>query len=429
LTRIKKRAKYHDATTLPPESLESGKVVGVIKRRGQRQHSSSYNVEFKCRIFKSLMLPVTDVVPFLVDSDTGLEPSTAEMDTNPTSRLLQRVTESEQGVCPGSDNEGVNVDLSNEDECVKIIADSDNFTWNRRKQGDSAFMEQCFEDEAPAVLNGEVTKDITLDWIEGGCLPEPPEKMKHTPGSLRKCRNFLANPELKKKEGHRRCFYAAIANFLVEQGETYDWEEQFGSKDNDVDVFQPEYDSDDEGGGLEDDAMDDQILQDLGVDCVTTDTGHGGPTSANGTLCQPVHHLCLNFGANVKRRAKICQVCEYEERGEVQSTLNVCLAHSARLCKKSHLPVADAGLTRIDDAEPVTDYSWVCPNSDWLYWNKFHNFYLQKGLWSHRAGLVNEKSQRLEFCCQQTSSVLNRKKNDTMGLEDNRGRKRGSKHL
>jgi hypothetical protein len=46
LTRIKKRAKYHDATTLPPEFLEIGKVVGVIKQRGQQQHSSSYNVEF-----------------------------------------------------------------------------------------------------------------------------------------------------------------------------------------------------------------------------------------------------------------------------------------------------------------------------------------------------------------------------------------------
>jgi hypothetical protein len=101
---------------------------------------------------------------------------------------------------------------------------------------------------------------------------------------------FLANPELKKKEGHRHLFYAEIANFLVEQGETYDWEEQFGSKDNNVHVFQPDYDSDDEGGGLEDDAMDDQLLRDLGVDRVTPATGHGGPTAANGPLCQPVNH-------------------------------------------------------------------------------------------------------------------------------------------
>jgi hypothetical protein len=87
---------------------------------------------------------------------------------------------------------------------------------------------------------------------------------------------FLKNPELKKKEGNRRHVYAAIANFLVEQGETYDWEEQFWSKDNDVDVFQPEYGSNYEGGGLEDDAMDDQLLRDLSVDHVTPVTGHGG---------------------------------------------------------------------------------------------------------------------------------------------------------
>jgi hypothetical protein len=179
---------------------------------------------------------------------------------------------------------------------------------------------------------------------------------------------------LKKKEGHRRRVYAGIANFLVEQGGTYEWEEQFGSKDNDVDVFHPEYDSDNEGGGLEDDAMDDQLLRDLGVDRVTPEPGHGGPTAANGPLCQPVHHPCLDFGANVKSSAKMCQVCEYEERGELQSTVNVCIAHSARLWKKSHPPVTYAGLTRIDDAEPVTDYSWVCPNSKLLCWNKFHNF-------------------------------------------------------
>jgi hypothetical protein len=63
LTCIKKRSKYHYATTIPPLSLESGKVVGVIKRRGQRQHSNLYNVELKCIIFKIMMLHVTDVVP------------------------------------------------------------------------------------------------------------------------------------------------------------------------------------------------------------------------------------------------------------------------------------------------------------------------------------------------------------------------------
>jgi hypothetical protein len=134
------------------------------------------------------MLPVTDVVPFLVDSDTCLEPSTDEMDMNRICHLLQRVPDSEQGVCPDSDNKGDNVDLSNEDDCVKIIAYSDNLTRNRWNQGDFAFMEQDFKDEAPDVPDNEVTKDLTLGWVEGGCLPEPTDKMKDTSGGLRKGR-------------------------------------------------------------------------------------------------------------------------------------------------------------------------------------------------------------------------------------------------
>jgi hypothetical protein len=126
--------------------------------------------------------------------------------------------------------------------------------------------------------------------------------------------------------------------------------------------------------------MDDQLLRDLGIDRVTPDTDHGAPSSASGPFFQPVHHSSLDIGTNAKRCAKICQVCEYEEWDEVQSSVNVCLAHSARLCTKTHPHVADAGLVLIDDAEPVTKYSWVCPNSEWSCCNKFHNFYLHKGL-------------------------------------------------
>jgi hypothetical protein len=58
---------------------------------------------------------------------------------------------------------------------------------------------------------------------------------------------LLENPELKKKEGHRRQFFEEIANFLIVQCEAFDWEDQFGSQNNDVDVYQPDYISDEEG--------------------------------------------------------------------------------------------------------------------------------------------------------------------------------------
>jgi hypothetical protein len=66
---------------------------------------------------------------------------------------------------------------------------------------------------------------------------------------------FLVNPELNKKEGHRRRFYEAIANFMVQQGETYDWASQLGSQNNDVDIYQEDYDSDEEDDEVGDIAL------------------------------------------------------------------------------------------------------------------------------------------------------------------------------
>jgi hypothetical protein len=190
MTQIKKRVKYQHNKTHPPESLEYGNVVGIIKKWGQHQHLNSYNIEFKFKTFKKIMLPLAQVVPFPVDEDVvaGLFPPTDETDRNRTSHLLYRVTDSEQGMCPESGDEGYDVDLSNEDNCVRIIADSENFTWHRRKQGDFAFMDQDTEDDVPALRDDEVMQDLTLNWVEEGTLPDPKDKIKDTPGCLRKGR-------------------------------------------------------------------------------------------------------------------------------------------------------------------------------------------------------------------------------------------------
>jgi hypothetical protein len=126
------------------------------------------------------------------------------------------------------------------------------------------------------------------------------------------------------------------------------------------------------------------------VDGSFPDSGQDALSKVTGPLYQPIHHSSLDVGAHGKSPAKIYQVCEYEERGEVQSPVNICLAHSARLCTQPHPPVADAGPVRVDDGEPVTYFSWACPNADWSCWNTFHNFYLQKGMWSSRAGTISE---------------------------------------
>jgi hypothetical protein len=54
-----------------------------------------------------------------------------------------------------------------------------------------------------------------------------------------------------------------FSNFLTQQGEMYDWEGQFGSQNNNVDIHQPEYDND--KYGLEDYEMN-TLLRVIGVD-------------------------------------------------------------------------------------------------------------------------------------------------------------------
>jgi hypothetical protein len=67
----------------------------------------------------------------------------------------------------------------------------------RQKHGYFAFMEQDFEDEAPAIPDDEVTIDLTLYWVEGGYLPQSTDKIKDTPGGLRKGReNMCRSPDV-----------------------------------------------------------------------------------------------------------------------------------------------------------------------------------------------------------------------------------------
>jgi hypothetical protein len=166
--------------------------VGVIKHLGRQQHASPYHIEFG---FKKMMLPIAEVMPLIIDEYTGVGAPTDENDSNRTSCLLHRVPDSEQRVFPDSDDGGINVDLSNEEDCVKSIAGADNFTWNRQKQGEFTFTDQDNEDDVPSLADDEVTKDLTLEWVEEGNLPKPTDKMKDSPCCLRKgCEKNFRSP-------------------------------------------------------------------------------------------------------------------------------------------------------------------------------------------------------------------------------------------
>jgi hypothetical protein len=95
LLHLKKRENYIDAICIPEEWLEDDIVVGTIQRRGQRQNSNLYNIEFECKTFKNLMLPADEVHPYAQQIDFMDE-------SNRITRMINHVPESDLGPCPES---------------------------------------------------------------------------------------------------------------------------------------------------------------------------------------------------------------------------------------------------------------------------------------------------------------------------------------
>jgi hypothetical protein len=83
---------------IPGECSENGRVVGTINRRGQRQHSNSYNIEFEFKTFKNLMFPADKVHPYLVGAVlAGAHQIDVMDDSNRITRKINHVPESDLG--------------------------------------------------------------------------------------------------------------------------------------------------------------------------------------------------------------------------------------------------------------------------------------------------------------------------------------------
>jgi hypothetical protein len=183
-----------NSTCLPEDSLDNDRVSGIIKWRGQRQHSNSYNIEFQFKTYKSIMLPADEVHPYLDGIPATGPPTEGVDDSDRITLMINRIPDSELGLCPDSDDErGIGLDLTEESDCVRIISDADPFddaTWIRRRQGNVAFIDQDTYDDLPMLVDDVCVheKEYMLDWEEEGELPKPTENMKDTPGCLRKGR-------------------------------------------------------------------------------------------------------------------------------------------------------------------------------------------------------------------------------------------------
>jgi hypothetical protein len=68
------------------------------------------------------------------------------------------------------------------------------------------------------------------------------------------------------------------------------------------------------------------------------------------------------------RRFENCQLCDFEGRGMVMSQMCYCKVHCVRLYMKQHQDSRTIGLKNTDSTQPVTDFSWLCPEKNLSCW-------------------------------------------------------------
>jgi hypothetical protein len=195
---------------------------------------------------------------------------------------------------------------------------------------------------------------------------------------------FEAHPELKNKEGQQRKFNKSIANYFI-KAMLISWEALYGNSILDLDSQTPGNESDD----------DDNIMHQLGVLNMVSDPI--SPMKAVVDVCNPCSPFDKKFMDNHKikylknkgvdsvelkvlkshlgRRLKNCQLCDFEGRGMVTSQTCYLKVHCVWICMKQHQDSMKIGLKRTDSTEPVTDFSWLCPDNNLSCWQKFHLWY------------------------------------------------------
>jgi len=176
---------------------------------------------------------------------------------------------------------------------------------------------------------------------------------------------FFANPGERRREHHRATFLDELAEAMLSD---VNWDAVKGRTQ--LQIFEDDMRPESTTALLHDlaETMSSRIqrrFQD------TVIGSYGGSTT-----CLPMDILAVTTKRSIYGR--VCQVCTYEERGDRWKTVTVCRSHSIRLCHNTwpDRSTQEPTLMRSDnDGEPVTDFSWLCPDSTLTCWQKFHNYY------------------------------------------------------
>jgi hypothetical protein len=122
------------------------------------------------------------------------------------------------------------------------------------------------------------------------------------------------------------------------------------------------------------------------------------------------------------KRFKTCQLCDFEGRGMVMSQFFYFKVHCVRLCMKQNQDSRTIGLKKTDYTEPVTDFSWLCPDNTLSCWQKFHLWYEPRDLFSNPGQIIEKDAELFRFGHPKVPSDLFVAKKNAFGEHFSRGR-------
>jgi hypothetical protein len=109
----------------------------------------------------------------------------------------------------------------------------------------------------------------------------------------------------------------------------------------------------------------------------------------------PCNSKVGNIPFELKKRSRSCQICQYELKQPKWKDVVFCSKHGVQLCLGVSPPrqLAAPGLVK-EDGSDVTDFSWTS-QIEGNCWDKFHQFYLPKGLFN--SCNIDSNQRKIKF--------------------------------
>lgn len=184
---------------------------------------------------------------------------------------------------------------------------------------------------------------------------------------------YMKNPEQKKRKWHRYKFMEELGNQLINT----DWQKYVSEKRAQ------------EAKRSTDNMNNDSIISHLGItrfdETESRSSMESSSKSINADHCTPLVPKNYFTGCKMSDKRRICQICTFEGRGRKLQNVVFCAQHHVRACLEIHPDHTKENKYynySTSSYQPCYDWSWMCKNHTLSCWEKLHQYYIPKGLFT-----------------------------------------------